>query len=137
MIMASPKKNSEIEVLKNEIEKKDSLIEELTREKASLLKIISHDIRSPFNRMFALLQLLELEFKEITPDQKKYIDQMYRSVFGGMEMVDGTAVVNQVNCLGCGRCERECPNDAISIAIDDYRGFDKMIARTESCVDVT
>jgi len=44
MIMASPKKNPEIEVLKNEIEKKDSLIEELTREKASLLKIISHDI---------------------------------------------------------------------------------------------
>ena len=85
--MSSSKNPSEINALKKKIIEKDLLIEELTREKASLLKIISHDIRSPFNRMFALLQLLELDFGEITEDQKKYIDQMYRSVFGGMEMV--------------------------------------------------
>ncbi|MFC2123859.1 sensor histidine kinase [Bacteroidota bacterium] len=85
--MSSQKNNPEIKALKKEIIEKDHLIEELSREKTSLLKIISHDIRSPFNRMFALLQLMELDFGEITEDQKKYIDQMYRSVFGGMEMV--------------------------------------------------
>ena len=81
------KEVSEIQALKKELKSRDKLVDELTREKTSLLKIISHDIRSPFNQMFALLQLLELDFGEITPEQKKYIDKMYRSVFGGMEMV--------------------------------------------------
>ena len=53
----------ELSYLKKKIEEKNFLIEELTREKSSLLKIISHDIRSPFNRMFALVQLMELEFQ--------------------------------------------------------------------------
>jgi len=78
--MSSTMKAPDIETLQKEIE-------DLTREKASLLKIISHDIRSPFNRMFALLQLFEFEFDAVTPEQKQYIDQMYMSVFGGMEMV--------------------------------------------------
>jgi K+-sensing histidine kinase KdpD len=66
---------------------KDRVIKELSEEKNSLLKIISHDIRGPFNQMFALLQLLELESKEISSSYSTYFDKMYLAVIDGMEMI--------------------------------------------------
>ncbi|MFX0057969.1 MAG: DUF362 domain-containing protein [Candidatus Hodarchaeota archaeon] len=58
-------------------------------------------------------------------------------VFLGMEMIDDKAVVNQDNCLGCGRCESTCPNEAISITITDLSYVDKLIKELEAHVDVT
>ncbi|GAH33854.1 unnamed protein product [marine sediment metagenome] len=52
-------------------------------------------------------------------------------------MVDDKAFIDNNECLGCGRCERICPNAAISIKIDDYSRIDELIARIEAHVDVT
>ncbi|MHA1478803.1 MAG: 4Fe-4S binding protein, partial [Promethearchaeota archaeon] len=43
----------------------------------------------------------------------------------------------QDNCLGCGRCETTCPNDAISITINDLSYVDKLIEDLEAHVDVS
>lgn len=66
---------------------KQHLIEELKEEKASLLRVISHDIKSPFNQLFALIQLFELEGKNLEERQKEYIDKMYHAVISGIEMI--------------------------------------------------
>ncbi len=52
-------------------------------------------------------------------------------------MIDGKAMIDQISCLGCGRCESKCPNGAISLSLDDYSHVDKFIAQIESYVDVT
>jgi len=57
-------------------------------------------------------------------------------VYGGMEFADGKAWVNEKNCFGCGRCERACPTDAISITMEED-SVERMIARIEAHVDVT
>jgi len=57
-------------------------------------------------------------------------------VYGGMEFVDGKAVVNLANCFGCGRCERVCPTGAISITMEED-SVERMIARIEAHVDVS
>jgi ferredoxin len=52
-------------------------------------------------------------------------------------MEDGKAKIDQSNCLGCGRCERVCQNDAISITLDDVSSVEELIARIESYVEVS
>jgi ferredoxin len=54
-----------------------------------------------------------------------------------MEMIDNKAVVNQNNCLGCGRCETTCPNEAITITISDLSYVDKLIEDLEAHVEVS
>jgi len=54
-----------------------------------------------------------------------------------MYMIYLLAKVNQENCLGCGRCERVCPNGAKSITHDDPRRLDEFISRIEANVDVS
>jgi len=54
-----------------------------------------------------------------------------------MEMIDGKAVVNQETCLGCGRCETTCPNDAITITITDLSYVDKLIKKLEAHAEVS
>ncbi len=66
---------------------KDELIRQLTEEKNNLLKIISHDIRSPFSQLFALMQMLEMESENLTGRQKEYMDKMYMAILGGTEMI--------------------------------------------------
>ncbi len=48
-----------------------SELQKLKDEKYHLLKLINHDIRSPFNRLFALLQLFELDSNDISDQQNE------------------------------------------------------------------
>jgi UDP-glucose 4-epimerase len=60
-------------------------------------------------------------------------------IYGGMEVIDGVAVIDrdgEEHCKVCGRCQRVCPTGAISINIEED-GVDRMIARIESSVDVS
>jgi len=66
---------------------KQKIIDKLQKENRSLLKIISHDIRAPFTQLFAMMQLLDLENGDVTPNQHHYFERMYHSLASGMEMV--------------------------------------------------
>lgn len=62
-------------------------IEELEREKAALLKIISHDIRSPFNKVHALIQLMKMDEDTLSKDQQEYLKSMHITIMSGLELV--------------------------------------------------
>ena len=69
------------------IDKLESELSKLKEEKHSLLKLVNHDIRSPFNRIFALLQLLEIDGGDFSESQQEYIDNIYLSISSGLEMI--------------------------------------------------
>lgn len=79
------------------IDELKSELDQIKDEKYNLLKLINHDIRSPFNRVFALLQLFEMESKEVSEIQKEYIDSMYLSLLGGLEMITNLRDMREID----------------------------------------
>src|SRR5262245_9467031 len=62
-------------------------VEELQREQQQILSIISHDLRSPLNRVFALVELLEMSTAGLTPDQKTYLQKIHITIADGLAMM--------------------------------------------------
>jgi two-component system, sensor histidine kinase and response regulator len=79
------------------IEDLQAELTQLKDEKYHLLKLINHDIRSPFNRIFALLQLFEMETGELGTQQKEYVDSMYLSILSGLEMIQNLRDMREID----------------------------------------
>lgn len=62
-------------------------IEELKQEKQKLISIVSHDIKSPLNRLYALAQLLQMEPANLTDEQKNFLEKMHIVVADGLDMI--------------------------------------------------
>jgi signal transduction histidine kinase len=62
-------------------------IEELTRGQQQVLSIISHDLRSPLNRVFALTQLIQMNATNLTMEQKDFLEKIHLTVADGLAMM--------------------------------------------------
>jgi signal transduction histidine kinase len=68
----------------------DSLIrqiEALNHEKQQLISLVSHDLRSPLNRAFALSELLLMDPESLTEFQKDYLEKMRLVIADGLAMM--------------------------------------------------
>lgn len=68
----------------------DSLIkqvEALNAEKQQLISLVSHDLRSPLNRSFALAELLLMDAASLTDFQKDYLEKMRLVIADGLAMM--------------------------------------------------
>jgi signal transduction histidine kinase len=52
---------------------------------------VSHDIKAPFNRVFALVQLMRLEESNLTEEQHGYLDKMHLVVADGLGLIRNLA----------------------------------------------
>src|SRR3982750_2709418 len=62
-------------------------IAEINREKQQIIGVVSHDLKSPLNRVFALVQLLAMDNKNLTSEQKQYLDMIHQVVVDGLSMI--------------------------------------------------
>lgn len=62
-------------------------IESLTAEKQQLISLVSHDLRSPLNRAFALSELLLMDVGNLTDFQKDYLERMRLVIADGLAMM--------------------------------------------------
>lgn len=68
----------------------DSLIkqiEALNLEKQQLISLVSHDLRSPLNRAFALAELLLMDTASLSDFQKDYLEKMRVVIADGLVMM--------------------------------------------------
>jgi signal transduction histidine kinase len=68
----------------------DSLIKQievLNTEKQQLIGLVSHDLRSPLNRAFALAELLLMDSESLTDFQKDYLEKMRLVIADGLAMM--------------------------------------------------
>jgi signal transduction histidine kinase len=57
------------------------------QEKQVILSVVSHDIKAPFNRIFALTQLLAFDKEKLTPEHKDYLGKIHQVVADGLGLI--------------------------------------------------
>lgn len=77
----------EIEKQVQELRNQNKLLEELNKEKQQIIGVVSHDLKGPFNRIFALMQLMSLSTENLTSDQRDYLGKIHQIVADGLGMV--------------------------------------------------
>lgn len=68
----------------------DSLIKQidaLNREKQQLISLVSHDLRSPLNRAFALAELMLMDKEGLNDFQQDYLEKMRLVIADGLAMM--------------------------------------------------
>lgn len=89
----------EIEKQVRELTAQNKKQEQLNHEKKQLIMLVGHDLKGPFNRIFALTQLLEMT-GTFTDEQKEYINKMYSIVGDGLNMVRNIVDVRKIEEKG-------------------------------------
>jgi signal transduction histidine kinase len=89
----------EIEKQVRELTAQNQKQAQLNHEKKQLIMLVGHDLKGPFNRIFALTQLLEM-IGTYTDEQKEYIDKMYQIVGDGLNMVRNIVDVRKIEEKG-------------------------------------
>jgi two-component system sensor histidine kinase/response regulator len=70
-----------------EQEKRNKQVGELVHEKQQLIGLVSHDLKGPFNRIFALIQLMEISATNLTGEQQEYLGKIHQIVADGLGMI--------------------------------------------------
>jgi signal transduction histidine kinase len=78
---------AEIQKQLRELTAQNQVQEALNREKQQLIGVVSHDLKGPFNRIFALIQLMAMDQKNLTEEQLDYLGKIHQITADGMNMV--------------------------------------------------
>ena len=62
-------------------------LSELNVEKQQIIGVVSHDLKGPFNRIFALIQLMNMSSENLSDDQKEYLGKIHQIAVDGLNMV--------------------------------------------------
>jgi signal transduction histidine kinase len=70
-----------------ELKEKGDELSNLVYQNQQIISVVSHDLKGPFNRIFALIQLLNFEAANFTKDQREYLDKIHQIVADGLAMM--------------------------------------------------
>lgn len=84
-----------VEKRTTELKSKNERLQDLNREKDGIIGMVAHDLKSPFNNISGLMQLMELE-GELTESQKLYIDQVSKLVETSKGLIQDLLDVNEL-----------------------------------------
>jgi signal transduction histidine kinase len=68
-----------------------NLIDELERQRQQLFGVVTHDVRGPFNRIFALIQLIQISSNNLQKEQKEYLGKIHIMIADGLGMIRNLA----------------------------------------------
>ena len=79
--------SKEIQKQNRELEYRNKLLQELNIEKQHIIGVVSHDLKGPFNRIFAIIQLMSMSSGNLGEDQKEYLGKIHQIVVDGLSMI--------------------------------------------------
>ncbi len=79
--------NEEILSKNKQLQLQNKKLKKINEEKTNLIGVVSHDLKSPFNRIFALLNLLKLTNKNISEENLEYLSKMHLVIKDGLALI--------------------------------------------------
>ncbi len=79
--------SKEIQKQNLELENRNKLLQEFNIERQQIIGSVSHDLKGPFNRIFALIQLMSMSAENLNSEQKEYLGKIHQIVVDGLGMV--------------------------------------------------
>jgi two-component system sensor histidine kinase/response regulator len=79
--------SQEIQNRVKELERRNDDLQKLSQEKIQLISLVSHDLKGPFNRIFALTQLINSDSENLSNAQKEYLEKIHQIAVDGLGMV--------------------------------------------------
>lgn len=79
--------SQEIQKQIKELEQRNDDLQKLNQEKVQLISLVSHDLKGPFNRIFALTQLMNSSSENFSKEQKEYLGKIHQIAVDGLGMV--------------------------------------------------
>lgn len=70
-----------------QLEQRNRELQKLDQEKLQIISLVSHDLKGPFNRIFALIQLMNLGTDNLTDEQREYLDKIHQIAADGLGMI--------------------------------------------------
>ena len=70
-----------------ELKEQNQKLNDLNKEKQQIIGLVSHDLKGPFNRIYALIQLMSLSSENLTSEQVEYHGKIHQIVADGLSMV--------------------------------------------------
>src|SRR5882672_9527319 len=77
----------EIQKHVKELEERNAELQRLNQEKIQIISLVSHDLKGPFNRIFALTQLMNSNSENLTLEHKEYLGKIHHIAVDGLGMV--------------------------------------------------
>lgn len=87
----------EIQQQNQSLSHQNQLLQKVNEEKQQIIGVVSHDLKGPFNRIFALIQLLHLTGQEMSENQKEYIGKIHQIAVDGLNMVSNLLDVRKLD----------------------------------------
>lgn len=69
------------------LEGRNDELQKLNQEKIQIISLVSHDLKGPFNRIFALTQLINSNAQNLTDEQREYLGKIHQIAVDGLGMV--------------------------------------------------
>lgn len=129
-------KNSMINKYKDELLEKNKALklqnqklEEINKEKNNLMGIVSHDLKSPLNKIAGFVHILELSGDNLDHEQKDCLNKINRTIADGRNMISNLLELSKLNDENTDTTFREVNIDRL---LQDLTGSYKNRARQKA-----
>lgn len=87
--------NTLLQTQKEEIERKNVRLEDLDREKNSLMNIVAHDLKAPLNKVAGAAQLLP-NLGDLNEDQEEFVNMIKKVAVEGKKFIEDLLDINAI-----------------------------------------
>lgn len=82
------------------LEEKNKSLQKLDEERSNIIGVVSHDLKAPLNRIFALSNLIYLSSDNLNEEQKDYLEKMNQVVRDGLDMIRNLLDIRAIEYKG-------------------------------------